>query len=419
MPDLKEEEYDLCHSNDNLTDSSQSTLQTVLVTFRIDKPSVKHIKRVRFNSLVEVKFIPRRKKEKKRKNKLEAEDREENPCADDATEETNHGVSASDNLAGKVTDFKGEVSICEQWVATATEKVSETGKKDSCLENAPQKFEVEVEKALDKPSSNSTLNAETSERTSSVKEITSENNESGSVNAGVVKSRRILRRESYTTNKITLGEDYIGNAMRLGPMTFPITPPIQFSEFPARNAKRQSLHEFGPKTVWRLEKQAVKFCQEAEALITQVTENNAQIQSKLKQQSATILYGGNQRHAFSKEYTSFKKPSMMPGNTSFEKPASQDVCGGKPVTRFPYINRKKQRSMVGLSPTSSPSELCLPQLLFYDGNGAGSPPARADGRGEYSDNRESKREHLKPAEATKGKLFIHYSYGAAKKLGLR
>lgn len=418
MPDLKEEEYDLCHSNDNLTDSSQSTLQTVLVTFRIDKPSVKHIKRVRFNSLVEVKFIPRRKKEKKRKNKPEAEDREENPCVDDATEKMNYGVSTSDK-GGKEIDFKGEVSICEQWVATATEKVSETGKKDSCLENAPQKFEAEVEKALEKPSSDSTLNAETSETTSSVKETTSENNEPSRLNAGVVKSRRIVRRESYTTNKITLGKDYIGNAMRLGPTTFPITPPIQFREFPARNAKRQSAHEFGPNAVWRLEKQAVKFCQEAEALITQVTEKNAHIQSKLQKQSDTILLGANQRHAFSKEYTSFKKPSMMPGNTSFEKPVSQDVCGGKLVTRFPYINRQKQQSMVGLSPTSSPSELCLPQLLFYDEKSARSSPARADGREEYSDNRESKFAHLKPGEAANGKLFIHYSHGAAKKLGLR
>lgn len=418
MPDLKEEEYDLCHSNDNLTDSSQSSLQTVLVTFRIDKPSAKHIKRVRFNSLVEVKFIPRRKKEKKRKNRLEDECKEENTCADDATEKTNHKDNPTNN-GGKETDFKGEVSACEQWVAaTATERVPVTGQEGSCPDKAPQKFEAEVDKLLEKPSSNSALKTATSgTATSLVKEpATNEASDPASVYTGVVKSRRTVR-ESYTTNKITLGEDYIGNAMRLSPATFSITPPIQFSEFPARNAKRQSVHEFGSKAVWRLEKQAVKFCQEAEALITHVTEKNAHIQSKLKQQPETFLLAGNQRHTFLKEYAqSSRKPSIIPGIAFPGKPVNQDVIGTKPVTRFPYINHKKQQSIVGLSPRSSPPELFLPQLLLHDGNGARSPPARTDGRGENTDN---KLEQVRPEEGANGKLFLHYSYGAAKKLGLR
>ena len=40
-------------------------------------------------------------------------------------------------------------------------------------------------------------------------------------------------RENYTINKITLGEDYIGKTMRLGPTALPITLLIQFSKFPA------------------------------------------------------------------------------------------------------------------------------------------------------------------------------------------
>ena len=352
MPDRKEEEYELSHSNDNLTDSSQSSLQTVLVTFRVDKPSVQQIKRVRFNSLVEVKFIPRRRKDKKRKNKLEAQEKEENSWADDATEKAKYEVNPANN-GEEETDIKGEVSVRGQWVATATEKVPETVKEDSCTENAPQKFDTGVGKVSDKPSSNSSVKAEKSETaTSLVKEPTKENSDPvGRVYAGFVRSRRTVR-TSYTTNKITLGEDYIGNAMRLGPATFSITPPIQFSEFPARNAKRQSVHELGSKAVWRLEKQAEKFCQEAEALITQITEKNAHIQSKLKQQPETLLPAGNQRHAFPKENATSRKPSITPGFTSFGKPVNQDVFGIKPVTRFPYINHKKQQSIVGLSPRS-------------------------------------------------------------------
>ncbi|KAL9971172.1 hypothetical protein ACROYT_G023663 [Oculina patagonica] len=416
MADLKEDEYDLCHSNDNSTDSSQSSLQTVLVTFRIDKPSAKHIKRVRFNSLVEVKFIPRRKKEKKRKSRLEDEDKEDKSCADNATEKTNHKDNPTDSN-GKETDIKGEVSVCEQWVAKATDKVPVTGQEGSCPDKDPQKFEAEVENVLDKPSSNPALKAETNgTATSLIQEPTNEASDPAKVFAGVLKSRRTVR-ESYTTNKITLGEDYIGNAMRLTPATFSITPAIQFNEFPARNAKRQSVHEFGTKAVWRLEKQAVKFCQEAEALITQVTEKNAYIQAKLKQHTETVLLAGNQRHTFLKEYAqSSRKPSVIPGIPSLGKPVNQDVFGTKPVTRFPYINHKKQQSIVGLSPRSSPSELSLPQLLLHDGNGARSPPATTYGRGGFTDN---KLEQVRPEEGANGKLFLHYSYGAAKKLGLR
>lgn len=156
MSDLKEGDYDLCHSNDSLTDSSQSSLKTVLVTFRIDKPSAKHIKRVRFNNFVEVKFIPRRRKEKKRQNRLEVEDKEENACVDDAPEKANHEIKPADNIA-KETNFKGEASICEQWVSVATGDVSE----------ALQNSDAKIEKA--QPSWNAVMKADTRGRTKSAK----------------------------------------------------------------------------------------------------------------------------------------------------------------------------------------------------------------------------------------------------------
>lgn len=415
MSHLEEDEYDSCHTNDNLTDSSQSSLQTILVTFRIEKPSdIKHIKRVRFNSLVEVKLIPRRKKEKKRKNKLETED--EN--VEDATEKTNDEIEA-DNC-GKELEIKGDASICEQWVATATRNVSEIRIVDSCSVKTPQKSDAKVEKASNKPPWNSVMNlkTETSVMTKSlINNPANENGDSARVYAGVVRSRTTFR-ESYTTNKITLGGDYIGNAIRLSPTTFPISPPIQFSEFPARNAKRHNLQELGSKAVWQLEKQAVKFCQEAEALITQVTEKNVHIQSKLKEQSDALLLVGSHRHTFPNEYTSFRKPSSMPDLTTPPKPVSQDAFGAKPVTRFPYIKHKKRQSIMGLS-TRSSSELCLPQLLLFDGNGARSPLAKADGKGENADSKESKFEQVKPEQGVNGKLFIQYSYGAVKRLGLK
>lgn len=402
MSDLKEGDYDLCHSNDSLTDSSQSSLQTVLVTFRIDKPSAKHIKRVRFNSFVEVKFIPRRRKEKKRQNRLEVEDKEENACVDDAPEKANHEIKPADNIA-KETNFKGEASICEQWVSVATGDVSE----------ALQNSDAKIEKA--QPSWNAVMKADTRGRTKSAKnEPTKQNSDPAKVCAAA-KSRGTVR-ENYTTNKITLGEDYIGNAMRLDPTAFPITLPIRFSEFLARIAKRQNLQEFGSKAVWKLEKQAVKFCQETEELIRQVTEKSAHIQSKLNERSDTFLLGGNHGNTFSNDFTSFGKPSSMPGVTSLGKPVSQDVFHTKPVTRFPYLNHKKQpQTNIGLSSPSF-SELSLPQLLSSDGNGTQSPTARTDGKGENTGNTGSKFGQVKREESTNGKLFIHYLYGSAKKL---
>ena len=70
MSELEREEIDSCHSEVKMIDGSQSSLQTVLVTVSIEKPAAKNIKRVRFNSLVEVKFIPKCKSEKKEKGKI-------------------------------------------------------------------------------------------------------------------------------------------------------------------------------------------------------------------------------------------------------------------------------------------------------------------------------------------------------------
>ena len=418
MSQFKGEEYDSCNSNDNLTDSSQSSLQTVLVTVSIEKPAAKNFKRVRFNSLVEVKFIPRRKKEKKRK-KSEAEDREKIVFVEDTTVKTdkkNHEIQASEK---DVDDFKGEVNFSEQWVPTTTETSSGIKVGDSCNEKATQKSEVNVEKV-----SNSDKEIETNATAkSALNQTTNVENETdrdqARVNGGAAKSR-LTARKSYATNKITLGGDYIGNAMRLSPSTFPVTPPIQFCEFPARNTKRQNFQEFGSASaVWRLEKQAAMFCKEAEALIDQVTEKNAHIQSKLKDQADTVHIARNYRHIFPKEHiqASFTKPSSVQDLSSFGKPVSRDELGTKPVTRFPYIKHKRQQSIVGLSHKSS-SELCLPQLLLYDGNGARSPVDVKNNTENTVNKEPSKFEQVNPEVSANGKIVIHYSYGSTKRLGL-
>ena len=398
MSSLKEED---CEGNLSLTGSSHSCLRTVLVTVRIDKPSAKHIKRVRFNSLVEVKFIPRRRKKDKKLNKIDDEEgKEEKMCAGYVPE---NSADCTNNVENEVreVDFKGVVSVSEKWIATETDTVSAMTTDGSNRNNSTHEPDWErVEEPLNK-SSPPVIESDSSMAKNVGNEEVHENTGKASTHTGV-KSRTTFR-QSYTTSKITLGTDYIGNALRLTPTKFPISPPIQFSDFPARNARKQNLYEFGPKEVWRLEKQAARFCQEAQALITQVTEKNAHIQSKLKERSDTVRPCGNYRQTLLNEYASFRKPASVPDLTTLGKQHSLDrsysvhgnggLTGGKPVTRFPYIKNKKQQSIMGLNRKSS-SELCLPHLLLYDGNGARNPGALAkpDGKRESVDQRDSELE---------------------------
>ena len=418
MSDLKEDR------EEDLTDSSQSSLQTVLVTFRLDKPSDKQIKRVRFNSLVHVKFIPRRRKKIKTRNKIDAV-KEGKACVENAMEKNAALVDKVENEE-KEGVFKGAASVSEKWVATTIETSSEVRTEESWPSSPTQGLKENVKepaKALPASDRESDSFAKTVG-----KETTDKSKETATTLAGVVKSRGAPIRKSYTTNKITLGSDYIGNALRLRPTTFPVSAPTQFSEFPARNTRKQNVHDTGTKAVWlSAEKQAQRFCQEAEALINQVTEKNALIQTKLKEQSDPVLFGGNKKRTLLYEYTSYRKPSSMPDLASLTKSQGHSyapygsqgetkrLTGGKPITRFPYIRNKRKQMIMDTSQMSS-SEICLPHLLLHDGNCARSPPAIA--KKEITKQRDSEFDTIKQEASRNGNVFISFSYGR-RGLGLK
>ena len=369
-----------------LTDSNQSSLRTVLVTFRIEKPSAKHIKRVRFNSLVEVKFIPRRRKREKRKYEIDLKEGEKTSNEDIVIKGTNTSEKSEheENDAG----VKDAVSVSVHNVTmTADEAASfnsqigaDLGMDEKCQENKDN-----IDNTSNK-SSKSFLESDSIMTRNHQKEGVDEcsSTETTALSGEPTKSK-VAARKSYTASTIMLGADYVGNALRLNPTTFPVSPAIQLSEFPVRNSKNQNFHELAPKAVWRLEKQAAKFCKEAEALITQVTEKSARIQSKLKEQPDTVVFGRDYKRTFLNEFT------RNSNATSHGKTLAQNAFdsgkhtkgsdpSSKRVTRFPYIKNKKQPNVANLPRASS--ELSLPQLLMHDGNGAHHPEtlAKPDGK---------------------------------------
>lgn len=418
MSELEREEIDSCHSEVKMIDGSQSSLQTVLVTVSIEKPAAKNIKRVRFNSLVEVKFIPKCKSEKKKKEKSQKEGKEKTECLKATTKKTDHETLAR----RKDVDVKGELDLCAQKVTIATETSSKIEMGDSSTVKTPQSFEenAETELNLDKNRSTATAKRVLKRKTTNKRAKIGRN--LTRLNGCAVKSR-VTVRESYATNKVTLGGDYNGKTLRLSPTTFSVASNIRFSESPARNTKRKNFQEFGSdRALWRLEKQTAKFCEEAAALIAQVTENNADLQSHLKVPPNTAHLGGNYRQTFPTEHikASFRKPSNVQDLSPFGKTASRDVFSTtcKPVTRLPNIKHKKQQSIEGLRQRSY-SELCLPQFLLYDGKTTRSSlDATNDSKGVGTVKKASGKFELLPSpeEARNGNIVIQYSYGATKKL---
>ena len=405
-----------------LTDSNQSSLRTVLVTFRIEKPSAKHIKRVRFNSLVEVKFIPRRRKREKRKYEIDLKEGEKTSNEDIVIKGTNTSEKSEheENDAG----VKDAVSVSVHNVTmTADEAASfnsqigaDLGMDEKCQENKhniDDKSNKSSESFLESGSIMTRNNQKDGADECSSTETTAL--------PGEPTKSKVAARKSYTTSTIMLGADYVGNALRLNPTTFPVSPAIQFSEFPVRNSKNQNFHELAPKAVWRLEKQAAKFCKEAESLITQVTEKSARIQSKLKEQPDTVVFGRDYKRTFLNEFT--RKSNA----TSHGKTLAQNAfCSGKhtkgsdpsskKVTRFPYIKNKKQPNVSNLPRASS--ELSLPQLLMHDGNGAHHPEtlAKPDGKSRMHNHFD----RLKKEKSQNENYYynISYNYGRTR-LGIK
>ena len=405
-----------------LTDSNQSSLRTVLVTFRIEKPSAKLIKRVRFNSLVEVKFIPRRRKREKRKYEIDLKEGEKTSNEDIVIKGTNTSEKSEheENYAG----VKDAVSVSVHNVTmTADEAASfnsqigaDLGMDEKCQENKDN-----IDNTSNK-SSKSFLESGSIMTRNHQKEGVDEcsSTETTALSGEPTKSK-VAARKSYTASTIMLGADYVGNTLRLNPTTFPVSPAIQFSEFPVRNSKNQNFPELAPKAVWRLEKQAAKFCKEAEALITQVTEKSARIQSKLKEQPDTVVFGRDYKRTFLNEFT------RNSNATSHGKTLAQNAFdsgkhtkgsdpSSKRVTRFPYIKNKKQPNVANLPRASS--ELSLPQLLMHDGNGAHHPETLAKPDGKSSMHNHFDRIKKEKSQNENYYYNISYTYGRTR-LGVK
>ena len=371
-----------------LTDSNQSSLRTVLVTFRIEKPSAKLIKRVRFNSLVEVKFIPRRRKREKKKYEIDLkEDKGEKTSNEEIIIK---GTNTSEKSEHEESDagVKDTVSVSGHNVTMTADEAASFNSQKAADQGIDEKCRENRDNIDDTPNKSSESFLESGS-------ITTRNNQKEGVDEcsstettalpGELTKSKVAARKSYTASTIMLGADYVGNALRLNPTTFPVSPAIQLSEFPVRNSKNQNFHELAPKAVWRLEKQAAKFCKEAEALITKVTEKSARIQSKLKEQPDTVVFGRDYKPTFLNEFTR-KSNATSHGKTLAQNAfySGKHTKGSDPsckkVTRFPYIKNKKQPNVANLPRASS--ELSLPQLLMHDGNGAHHPEtlAKPDGK---------------------------------------
>ena len=367
-----------------LTGSNRSSLRTVLVTIRIEKPSAKDIKRVRFNSLVEVKFIPRRRKREKRKHEIDLKEGQKTGNEDIVIKGTNTSEKSEheENNAG----VKDAVSVSVHNVTTtADEAASLNSQKASDVDEKCQENKDNIDDTSNKSSESFLESGSIMTRHNQKEGVDECSSTEATALPGEPTKSKVAARKSYTTSTIMLGANYVGNALRLNPTTFPVSPAIQFSEFPVRNSKNQNFPELAPKAVWRLEKQAAKFCKEAEALITQVTEKSARIQSKLKEQPDTVVFGRDYKQTFLNEFTR-KSNATAHGKTLAQnafysgKHTKVSDPSSKKVTRFPYIKNKKQPNVANLPRASS--ELSLPQLQMHDGNGAHYPEtlAKPDGK---------------------------------------
>ena len=405
-----------------LTESNQSSLRTVLVTFRIEKPSAKHIKRVRFNSLVEVKFIPRRRKREKKKHEIDLKEGEKTSNEDIVIKGTNTSEKSEheENDAG----VKDAVSVSGHNVTmTANEAASFNSQKaaDLGIDEKCQENKDNIDDTSNKSSESFLESGSVTTRNNQNEGVDECSSTETTALPGELTKSKVAARKSYNASTIMLGADYVGNALRWNPTTFPVSPAIQFSEFPVRNSKNQNFHELAPKAVWRLEKQAEKFCKEAEALITQVTEKSARIQSKLKEQPDTVVFERDYKWTFLNEFT--RKSNA----TAHRKTLAQNAFysgkhtkvsdpSSKKVTRFPYIKNKKQPNVANLPRASS--ELSLPQLQMHDGNGAHYPETLAKPDGKSRMHNHFNRIKKEKSQNENYYYNISYTYGRTR-LGVK
>lgn len=302
----------------------QNQLQGVLVTVKIQDPE-KDIKekRVRFNSLVEVRFIPK-VKTKKEKNKEEKEKRK----AEDR-------VNCDGSCEGK-------------------ENVA-TGDENDTKNEAKNTHESSTEKKKIKDKTNVKVNPE-------------------SHNCG--ESTNVVAREGFFLPKVTIGHEYEGEVLRTTKVTTKPQPRNSINRLMRRVSKESRINDLSAKAVVHLERQATEFCKEAERLFEESAsqdgghsspsrrENVNETQTTLPSESNKDQELINPVLQRCKSFPDFSRRTSLPTSSMTVQEKGTENSQKKLSTSLPYINMIP--TLTGKTPETyqkdSYTKLYLPQL---------------------------------------------------------
>ncbi|EDO49833.1 predicted protein [Nematostella vectensis] len=211
----------------------QAQLQSVLVTVKIQEHGKQNMeKRVRFNSLVEVRFIPKvRSKKRQNKNKEDEEKKKENTESDGDGEKTEHDENK-----------EGEKVECEECCRKKKEQ-----------QEAKENVETVVTTTNGK--------AQPSASTSASKH---------KVFPSAEVKVNIIQRQDYNTPKVTIGDNYEGSVLRTNKQ---VKPSIQHKVASHRGLHYRRCKEarmrglLGSQTTHLSEWQGI--CKEADTLLSE------------------------------------------------------------------------------------------------------------------------------------------------------
>ena len=270
-----------CSSVNSSSDESTEgqNLQSVLVTVRIQrKPKPKNVKRVRFNSLVEVRFIPKVKRQDGPKCFQGKE------CKDDKKKRKNR--------KGEQEDAKAIVKGAQ---VNSKEVVTMETKDNLCLEN-------KIKESSDGKKNFATEKDEDTKRIKDINNITTTTSECKNSDTADVQSKEIevkvtdelgaeqdereelseisikvsyaTTRQVFTPPKVVVGENYTGLALK---PAFPRVSASRTSYRSYRQTMKQSkLQDLNILSLDNLNKHATSLCKEADTFLTECDEHNGE-----------------------------------------------------------------------------------------------------------------------------------------------
>lgn len=206
----------------------QSQLQSVLVRVKIQEPSKQtYEKRVRFNSLVEVRFIPKVKSKKNSdKNKNEKEKTE--PQTESAIENEMDVANGNDT------------NILEEKNKERSDPEKNTTNEDCKTENKNKNA-----KSVGKSTSSATKSFD-----------------GGEIHVSVI------AREGLCLPKVTIGQEYEGAQMRTSKTVPKLQPRNSIHRHQSRRGNNESrINSLSAKAVIHLERQAMEFYEQANAML--------------------------------------------------------------------------------------------------------------------------------------------------------